>query len=1219
MKPLLLFLFSFLFLSQIFPQEMTKIALIKDNNYELIDAENQSGIVYISLNELARKLSIPFTESDNGKQLIIELDEYSLTFNNTVPFVTILDRNNNSTITKQLQNIPYLKNNQLFLSLGNTIELFDKYWSKSINQLAPNRIRIVDSADNVNAQLPIEQKTIALSSIAVNTGDDYSIIKIKTNGKVNNFYNFYRSGNLHLILWDVSVSKDSIILPQTEEIVEKIDVIRSKEFTELDFLLNEKETITEILSDNDNELIVRISKRDFGIWYSKESEHFKIIYRDSHSHLVNHILASAENSLKSLMKLFDYKPTEKIIINTYDFSDYGSGATTTIPQNYIRIEIEPLEPGYEMVPYNERFQWLLSHELVHIVVNDMGTNFEIALRSVMGKVNPDKSQPMTVPFSVLTNSNRYTPRWYQEAIAVFVETWFSGGYGRILGSFDEMYFRTLVDENQKFSSEAEIEQVTSHISIFLEEVLYLYGARFTSFMVDEYGPDKLIQWFNTTATDFLPEYQSKFEKVYGITIDKAWDKFIENEKVFQKRNIEIIKKYPVTELKILTNNPFGWITQPYYDRDLNSILLGTHQSGQLAEIKNFNLNSSDVNIITSLPSPSMTQVASLAYDDVYKQIFYTTNNNILYRDVWLYDIKDDRNISLFPDSRVGSMTVSPVTHELWGIQHLSGKAVLVESKYPYTELKSLVAFNVGEEFSQLSINRNGNLLAATFHKSDGSQSIIISDISQLENGSPFLYKTITSSGSPENPSWSFDGNYVYWNAYTNGVSNIYKYNLSTEEITPLTNTITGLFRPIEISADSILAMQFTTKGFTPVIFKNQKAQRLPAINYFGQKIIEKYPEILNWNLKKASEVVDKNTFKPEETYSGFKNLSIKTFIPVISGFQSRVVLGFFLQLSDPLMVNDLTVEAGISPFKETTKDIQFHIRAKYNYEQKYLLAVEYNAPDFYDLFNKRKKGMLGSKYTLGYTNYWLFDNPLKIKQSTELSLYQGIKFINDNLTVVKQPDFAILKSEFDYKYLRKTIGSIDWESGNQFKFTVLGYGSDFKSPKYSGQIMGEWGHYSLFLLDHNVLFFKLVAGYHFINDNLPETQFFFGGFGNKQIENQPVKQFENMFRFPGVPIYSIISDKYFKVMIENSFPPIRIPNIALGSQELKNINFSIFTQGLLTDTPGINKWIDFGAQINVMLEHWFNLESTVSAGIAKAWWNHGSDTEWFISWKLLKD
>jgi hypothetical protein len=187
-------------------------------------------------------------------------------------------------------------------------------------------------------------------------------------------------------LWDVAVSNDSMIIPKSNDVVDKIDILKNPEFTELKFSLNDNETITEILSNEENELTVRISHREFGDWYSKESEHFKIIYRDSHSHLVNHILASAENSLTALIKLFNYKPTEKIIINTYDVNDYGFGATTTIPQNYIKIEIEPLEPGYEIVPYNERIQWLISHELVHIVVNDMETNFEAALRSVMGKV-----------------------------------------------------------------------------------------------------------------------------------------------------------------------------------------------------------------------------------------------------------------------------------------------------------------------------------------------------------------------------------------------------------------------------------------------------------------------------------------------------------------------------------------------------------------------------------------------------------------------------------------------------------------------------------------------------------------------------------------------------------------------------------------------------------------------------------------------------------------
>jgi hypothetical protein len=1055
--------------------------------------------------------------------------------------------------------------------------------------------------------------------MSVRNEGEKSLIKIKTSGAVKNFYNFYRNKNLHLILWNVSISRDSLIIPTPNGLVDNIDLLKEEEFTEVIFKLSEDETITEFLSNDQNELTIRISKREFGDWYSRESDNFQIIYRDSHSHLVTHILQSAENSLLALRKLFNYIPSEKIIINTYDVSDYGFGATTTVPENYIRLEIEPFEPGYEIVPYNERFQWLLSHELVHIVVNDMENNFEKSLRSVSGKVAPDKNQPMTILFSLLTNNNRFTPRWYQEAMAVFIETWFSGGYGRILGSCDEMYFRAMVSEGKNFPMESELEQVTSHKSVFLESLLYIYGARFVAHLSNQYGIEKLLSWYNLDPEKFYQGFEGKFEELFGIDLDVAWKKFLEDGKSFQKKNIEAINKFPTTKVKKVSKDAFGWVTQPYFDKQSNSLFFGYHRTGELSKISTLNLSNSKSTEITTMPSPSMIQVTSLAYDEVYKLLFYTTNNNLLYRDIWLYDLKTGKERCIFPDVRVGQLTISPVTHELIGVQHASGKPILVRSKYPYTELQSLVVFEVGQELNQLSINRNGNLLAAVFHESNGQQSIILSDISQIDKGKPFVYKVVTTSGSPENISWSQDGKSIFWNAYTNGVSNIYRFNLETGEQIPLTNTLVGLFRPVEISEDSVLAMEYTTEGFAPVVFENKKAERLPAINYFGQNVIEKYPEVINWNLKPATQVVSKETIKPEETYNGFENLSIKTFIPIVSGFQSRVVLGIYLQVKDPLLVHDFTLETGVSPFKEVTNDVKFHLRFKYSLHQKYSLGIDYNAPDFFDLFNTRKRGMLGSKFTLGYSDFWLYDNPLKIKQNTELTFYRGIKFINDNLTEVTQPDFAILKSEFDYRYLRKTIGSIDWESGNQFRFTVLGYGSNPTNPEYSGQIFAEWDNYNLFLFDHNVLHFKLSAGLHFVNENLPETKFFFGGFGNREIENEPVKQFEKVFRFPGVPIYSILSDQFAKVMIENSFPPIRIPNISLGHIELKNINFSIFSQALITDTPETNKWIDAGAQINIMFEHWFNLESTVSAGIAKAWWSGGSDNEWFISWKLLKD
>ena len=91
----------------------------------------------------------------------------------------------------------------------------------------------------------------------------------------------------------------------------------------------------------------------------------------------------------------------------------------------------------------------------------------------------------------------------------------------------------------------------------------------------------------------------------------------------------------------------------------------------------------------------------------------------------------------------------------------------------------------------------------------------------------------------------------------------------------------------------MLQWNFSLDGFTPVKFAISKADKLPAINYFGQKILDKSPELYDLNLKPANEVIDKNLFTKEESYSALSDFSIKTFIPIVSGFQSRVVLGLY--------------------------------------------------------------------------------------------------------------------------------------------------------------------------------------------------------------------------------------------------------------------------------------------------------------------------------------
>ena len=119
--------------------------------------------------------------------------------------------------------------------------------------------------------------------------------------------------------------------------------------------------------------------------------------------------------------------------------------------NWITLGIEPFEYVYDTCPTNERMNWVLNHELVHVVASDQASGSDKFFRKIFfGKVAPTDEDPVSIFYSYLTNPRRYAPRWYHEGSAVFMETWMAGGIGRSLTGYDEMTFRAMVRDSEFF-------------------------------------------------------------------------------------------------------------------------------------------------------------------------------------------------------------------------------------------------------------------------------------------------------------------------------------------------------------------------------------------------------------------------------------------------------------------------------------------------------------------------------------------------------------------------------------------------------------------------------------------------------------------------------------------------------------------------------------------------------------------------------------------------
>ena len=195
-----------------------------------------------------------------------------------------------------------------------------------------------------------------------------------------------------------------------------------------------------------------------------------------------------ENSMRFHRRLWHYDPTEPVNVILDDFQDYSNAGVWASPLNSMSVHIAPSNYIYETGPANERINFTMNHECVHVVALDEAAGSDRLFRTLFhGKVKDVAEQPESILYSYLTIPRRGVPRWYHEGIAVFLETWMSGGFGRAQGPYDEMVFRSMVRDSTPFYDPLALESEGTKVDFQVGVNSYLYGTRFMSYLAWRYG------------------------------------------------------------------------------------------------------------------------------------------------------------------------------------------------------------------------------------------------------------------------------------------------------------------------------------------------------------------------------------------------------------------------------------------------------------------------------------------------------------------------------------------------------------------------------------------------------------------------------------------------------------------------------------------------------------------------------------------------------------
>jgi len=944
-----------------------------------------------------------------------------------------------------------------------------------------------------------------------------------------------------------------------------------------------------------------------------ETEHLRLIYfRGAHSFIAPYTARCFENSLQRHRQLWGYTPSEKITIFLHDFSDYGNGGASATPINRVTLSIAPLNYTYETSPANERINSTMNHELTHLVALDQSCGFDSFFRTIFnGKVVSTYDNPVTFLYNYLTNPRRSAPLWYHEGIAVFMETWMAGGLGRALGAYDEMVFRTKVRENAIIYSRLGLESEGTRIDFQVGINSYLYGARFYSYLALKYGPEKLLDWVNRDS-DSDAFFSSQFKKTFGLDVDQAWSEWIDWENEFQRDNLDTIRAYPVTNTRRLAIRPLGSVSRGFYDPENNKLYVAVNFPGKVPHIAAIDMESGQLEKLEDVKGAAMFYVTSMAYDSSRKILFYSTDNSE-WRDLRMLDLSNGKSKTLLKDERIGDLTFNHADSSIWGIRHFNGYSTIIRIPYPYKEWKKVYVWSYGKDMYDIDISPDGSLLIGALAEISGCQSLLSIEIDSLMSDSA-NFNTLYDFGNsiPANFVFSSDGRYAYGSSYYTGVSNIFRYDFARDSMEAVSNCETGLFRPISLGNDSLIAFQYTSQGFVPVKLADTTIEDINPIMYLGQKVIDTHPVLSQWMAGSPADINLDTMIIETGSYNALAHLNLHTVYPIVEGYKEYPAYGLRFNISDDISMHNLDLTVSYTPNSIVDESERIHINTHYSYSN-WSLSYKHNGADFYDLFGPTKTSRKGNSLGLKYKRALIYDSPKFMNLAIGLNGYWKLDRLPDYQNINTTYDrFLSGNVSLSYSNMKASLGAVDYEKGFSWSLSTSG---NLVNRKYFPRTYTTLDIGVPLPIGHSSFWVRSAAGYAHGDHFNPFANFYFGGFGNNWVDYQGEKRYRRYYAFPGWELNEINGTDFVRVMGEINLPPLLFRSIGIPSFYFTWARLSLFSTGLITNMGHDDtrrKVANLGTQLDfraIMMSHF---TFTFSIGYAASFEKSYKPTDEFM-------
>jgi hypothetical protein len=555
-------------------------------------------------------------------------------------------------------------------------------------------------------------------------------------------------------------------------------------------------------------------------WYTLETPHFRVTYHDGLEPVAQRAGAIAERAYTQLRGPLGQTPSEIVEIIITDDTDFANGSAGAVPYDAIRLYATAPDDMSALGEYDDWLNELITHEYTHVVHVDNVSGLPALLNKIMGKT--------AIP-------NQWQPRFILEGLAVTMETALTSG-GRLRSSQFDMFLRADVLENNF----ARLDQMSGTPRRYPgANVWYLYGSSFISFIVDTYGPEVYAAVADDYGAQVIPwAINRSIRRVTGRTYEELYDGWQLTLRQRYLTQAAAIRARGLREGKPLTHHgesasgarlsgscsTLGKPSLVYQRDDGNStggfyeLSLDGQEVALRARAVGHQLSfAPDCSLVFDNNAISRRRYS---FQDLFRQLPGTSSTEEGATRVRMTHGLRARHADVSPDGRMLAFVTNDRSTSTLRIANLTPDFSLEGARALVRSARYEQAY--GPRFS-----KDGRRVVYSVWKNGGMRDIRVVDVASGQ------FHELTSDRAIDlQPTFSADGERVYFASDRSGVSNIYVYDLASRELRQVTNVVNGAYFP-ELSADekTLVYTGYTSRGWDLFVMPNDPSRWLQPLPY----------------------------------------------------------------------------------------------------------------------------------------------------------------------------------------------------------------------------------------------------------------------------------------------------------------------------------------------------------------------------------------------------